>query len=187
MFGYILGSIPFGVIFSNILGNGKLRETGSKNIGATNAFRTQGKIVGILTLVMDFLKGFVPYYFLETENEILNSFILAAPVIGHMFPIWLKFKGGKGIATYLGCLCALSPIVGFYTIITWIMMFLILKISAAAGLISVVTSLLIFDYARTALCWDFINQLYALIGLVVLIFVKHSENINRLIRRGQEV
>jgi glycerol-3-phosphate acyltransferase PlsY len=183
----MLGSIPFGVIFSNILGNGKLRETGSKNIGATNAFRTQGKIVGTLTFIMDFLKGFVPYYFLETENGILNSFILAAPIIGHMFPIWLKFKGGKGIATYFGGLCALSPLVGFYTIFIWVVVFSILRISAAAGLISVTTSLIIFDYARTALCWDFVNQLYALIGLVVLIFVKHNENIKRFIEKRKEV
>ena len=105
---YLSGSIPFGLILSNLFGNGKLRELGSKNIGATNVLRTQGKLLGALTLLFDFSKAFLPCYFLKTDNEFVNMLILAAPAIGHMFSIWLKFQGGNGVATYFGLLCAID-------------------------------------------------------------------------------
>jgi glycerol-3-phosphate acyltransferase PlsY len=100
-----------------------------------------------------------------------------------MFPIWLKFKGGKGIATYLGVLYALSPFVGGGTTVIWLCMFRILRISAAAGIISVVTSLVIFNYTRIAMCWDFLNHLYVLIGLVALIIAKHYDNLKRMMEK----
>ncbi|MDR2107287.1 MAG: glycerol-3-phosphate 1-O-acyltransferase PlsY [Holosporaceae bacterium] len=180
---YISGSIPFGLILSELFGKGKLREKGSKNIGATNVIRTQGKILGLLTFLLDFLKGLIPCYFLKTDNEILNLLILAAPVIGHIFPIWLKFKGGKGIAAYFGILYALNPFVCLSTAFIWVTMFAVTKISAAAGLLSITAGLAIFCYAGISLCLNFINQLYVLMGLVVLIFLKHTENIKRLIKK----
>jgi glycerol-3-phosphate acyltransferase PlsY len=182
---YLLGSIPFGLILSKIFGDGKLRERGSKNIGATNSFRTQGKTIGTATFLLDFLKGFIPYYFLKTDSEILNLFLLAAPVVGHIFPVWLNFNGGKGIATYFGVLCALSPFVCFGTAIIWISMFCITKISAVASLLSVLSSLIICNYTRISLCLDFINQLYVLTGLAVLIILRHHENIKQLIGKKQ--
>ncbi|MDR1982920.1 MAG: glycerol-3-phosphate 1-O-acyltransferase PlsY [Holosporaceae bacterium] len=182
---YLLGSIPFGLILSKMFGDGKLRERGSKNIGATNAFRTQGKIIGTITFLLDFLKGFVPCYFLKTDSEILNLLVLAAPIVGHMFPIWLKFKGGKGIASYFGTLCALSPFTCFGTALIWISMFCITRVSAVAGLLSVISSLIIFNYTRISLCLGFINQLYVLMGLAVLIIVKHHENIRQLFKKEQ--
>ncbi|MDR1334042.1 MAG: glycerol-3-phosphate 1-O-acyltransferase PlsY [Holosporaceae bacterium] len=183
---YLLGSIPFGLVLSHLWGDGKLREKGSKNIGATNAMRTQGITIGIATFLLDFLKGFVACYFLKTESEILNLVILAAPVLGHMFPIWLKFQGGKGIATYFGILAALSPFVCSGTVFIWGVMFYITRISAIAGLLSVTASLLIFNYARISLCWDFINHLYVLMGLVLLIFLKHHENIRHFLKNEQQ-
>ncbi|MDR0753701.1 MAG: glycerol-3-phosphate 1-O-acyltransferase PlsY [Holosporaceae bacterium] len=180
---YLAGSVPFGLIISKIFGDGKLHERGSKNIGATNAFRTQGKVIGMLTLLLDFLKGFVPCYFFKTESDCLNLLILIAPVIGHIFPIWLKFKGGKGIAAYFGVLCALSQIVCYGTALIWAATFFITRISAVASLVSIVSSLIIFNYARIALCLNFINQSYALMGLVILIIVKHKENIKRLMKK----
>ncbi|MDR0968868.1 MAG: glycerol-3-phosphate 1-O-acyltransferase PlsY [Holosporaceae bacterium] len=185
LFAYILGSIPFGLILSKAFGDGKIRQRGSKNIGATNAFRTQGKAIGALTLALDFLKGFAACYFLKTDSEIINLATLAAPVVGHVFPIWLRFRGGKGVATYLGVLCALSPFVFGGTAVVWVSMFLITKISAVAGLLSVAMSLVIFAYTRNALCLPFANQLLILIGLVLLIIVKHSDNIKRLVK-GEE-
>jgi glycerol-3-phosphate acyltransferase PlsY len=112
--------------------------------------------------------------------------ILAAPVIGHMFPVWLKFRGGKGIATYFGILGALSPIVCLGTLLIWVAMFFIIRISAAAGLLSVTTSLVIFNYARISIFCDFVNLLYFLMGLVVLIFIKHRENIKQFLKKEQE-
>jgi glycerol-3-phosphate acyltransferase PlsY len=182
---YVSGSIPFGLIFSEVFGRGKLRTTGSKNIGATNVMRTQGKILGVLTFLSDFLKGLIPCYFLKTDNEILNLAILAAPVIGHIFPIWLKFKGGKGIATWFGILYALSPFVCISTACIWAAMFAVTGVSAAAGLTSIAVGLGIFCYTGISLCWNFLNQLYVLMGLVVLIFLRHRENIGRLMKKGQ--
>jgi glycerol-3-phosphate acyltransferase PlsY len=173
-------------VLSHLFGDGKLREKGSQNIGTTNAMRTQGKAIGIATFLLDFLKGFIPCYFLKAESEVINLLTFAAPVLGHMFSIWLKFQGGKGIATYFGLLAALSPFVCFGTILVWVAMFSITKISAVAGLLSVTASLLIFNYARLSLCLDFINHLYVLIGLVLLIFWKHHENIRKLFKKEQE-
>ena len=182
---YLLGAIPFGLILSKIFGDGKLTESGSKNIGATNAFRTQGKMIGAATLFFDFLKGFIPCYFLKTENGCLSLLILVAPVVGHIFPIWLKFRGGKGVATYFGVLDALSPIVCVGSMLMWGVTFLITRVSAVASLVSIILSLMILNYARIALCLNFINQLHALIGLVVLIIIRHSENIKRLMKKEQ--
>jgi glycerol-3-phosphate acyltransferase PlsY len=183
---YLSGAIPFGLILSRLFGDGKLTEKGSRNIGATNAMRTQGKFIGISTFLLDFLKGFVPYSLLRTQSEPLDLLILAAPVIGHMFPVWLKFHGGKGIATYFGILAALNPFVCFGTLLVWTAMFLITRISAAAGLLSVTSSLIIFNYARVSLCLDFLNHLYVLIGLVVLIFIKHHENIKQFVGKEHQ-
>ncbi|MDR0580772.1 MAG: glycerol-3-phosphate 1-O-acyltransferase PlsY [Holosporaceae bacterium] len=183
---YLLGAIPFGLIFSKMFGDGKLRESGSKNIGATNAFRTQGRMIGALTLLADFLKGYLPYHFWKTECDGLNLLLFVAPIVGHIFPIWLKFKGGKGVATYFGMLGALSPTTCFGTAFIWMGIFVITKISAVASLISVASSLIILNYVRITLCLNFINQLYALIGVAVLITVKHRENIKLLIKRNDE-
>ncbi|MDR2781728.1 MAG: glycerol-3-phosphate 1-O-acyltransferase PlsY [Holosporaceae bacterium] len=183
---YFLGSIPFGLILSHLFGDGKIMEKGSRNIGATNAMRTQGKVIGVSTFLLDFSKGFVACFFLKTESESLNLLILAAPVIGHMFSIWLKFRGGKGIATYFGVLAALNPLVCFGTVLVWRVMFFITKTSAAAGLLSVTSSLVIFNHARISLCLDFVNHMYVLMALVVLIFIKHHENIKRFIKNEQQ-
>jgi glycerol-3-phosphate acyltransferase PlsY len=183
---YLSGSIPFGLVLSRLFGDGKLTERGSKNIGATNVLRTQGKLLGISTFLLDFLKGFAAYSLLKTQSESLNLLILAAPVIGHMFSVWLKFRGGKGIATYFGILAALNPFVCFGTLLIWAAMFFITRVSAAAGLLSVTSSLIIFNYARISLCLDFLNHLYVLMALVVLIFIKHHENIKQFIENEHQ-
>ncbi|MDR2067745.1 MAG: glycerol-3-phosphate 1-O-acyltransferase PlsY [Holosporaceae bacterium] len=182
---YLLGSIPFGVIFSNLFGKSNLRQTGSKNIGATNVLRTQGKLLGVLTFIMDFLKGFAACYFLRVDDEILNLMITAAPVLGHIFPVWLKFRGGKGVATYFGILYAINAFTFGSVLAIWLATFLAVKISSIAGLVSVFASLFIFGYVGHALCLDFINQLYVLIALVVLIFFRHKENMKRLLKKKE--
>lgn len=185
LFSYFLGTIPFGLILSNLFGRGNLRESGSKNIGATNVLRTQGKILGFVTFVLDFAKGFIACHFLQTDNEIINVIVIAAPVFGHIFPIWLKFKGGKGVATYFGVLCALNLYAFIGSIAVWIAVFAIVRISSVAGLASVISSCILFFYIQNSNRLDFINQLYVLMILVAIIIVKHHENIRRLINNNE--
>lgn len=173
---YISGSIPFGLILSNYFGNGKLREQGSKNIGATNVVRTQGKLLGFLTFFLDFLKAFLPCVFLHTNNEISNLLIVFLPTFGHMFPIWLAFKGGKGVASYFGTLAALNPALFLATVGIWAVVFAIWKISAIASLVSSGLSLII---ARFFCPVDFYDA-GVLIALSSLIFIKHRPNLKQL-------
>lgn len=174
---YLSGSIPFGLILSNLFGKGNLREMGSKNIGATNVVRTQGKTLGALTFLLDFLKTYLPCYFLKTDSHIINLLILAAPVLGHIFPVWLKFKGGKGIASYLALLLAIDPIVFLFTISCWLIGFAITKISAVAGLSSVILSVLAFFIKNLD---SGLDKTYVLIALVFIIIIRHHENIKKL-------
>jgi len=185
LFAYLLGSIPFGLILSKFFGDGKLRESGSKNIGATNVMRTQGKTLGALTFFLDFAKGFLACYFLQTDHEIVNLLVVAAPVMGHMFPVWLKFKGGKGVATYFGILCALNVYVFLGAIIVWGLAFAISKTSSIAGLASVILSCVIFFFVQHESNSDFLNQFYVLMILVMVIVAKHHENIKRLITKSE--
>ncbi|MDR3155875.1 MAG: glycerol-3-phosphate 1-O-acyltransferase PlsY [Holosporaceae bacterium] len=180
---YIFGSIPFGLILSNCFGNGLLRETGSKNIGATNVMRTQGKILGLSTFFLDSFKGFFACHFLQTNDVFLNLAIMGAVVIGHMFPLWLKFRGGKGIATYIGLLGALDIYVFATTIIIWIIVFSICRISAVAGLASAVSSCLFIEFVPYTHHRHDTKQLYLLIVLVTLIIAKHRENIRQLMSK----
>ena len=180
LFAYLLGSIPFGLIFSELFGSGGLREKGSGNIGSTNVLRTQGKLLSAMTLVCDFSKAFIPCYFFDSGGLICNLLILVAPTIGHMFPIWLKFKGGKGVATFLGTVGAISWFVLLCAGLIWIAVFLTCRISSVSCLIAVSSSLLLYRYVQNN-----IFTMGALIFLVILIFIKHKDNLIRL-RNNQE-
>ncbi|MCR5224873.1 MAG: glycerol-3-phosphate 1-O-acyltransferase PlsY [Alphaproteobacteria bacterium] len=182
---YLLGSIPFGLILSNLFGKGNLRESGSKNIGTTNVMRTQGKLLGALTFLLDFGKGAAAVYFLHTDNSLINIAVAVLPVFGHMYPVWLKFHGGKGVATYFGILSILSPITFICTIVLWVSAYLITKVSAVGGITSVLISLPIFYYQESGRYLDFVNLFCALIFLVVVIVFKHKENIRRLINGNE--
>ena len=182
---YISGSIPFGLILSNLFGDGKLREKGSKNIGATNVLRTQGKLLGALTLLFDFLKAFLPCYFLKTNNELVNILILLAPTMGHMFSLWLKFKGGKGVASYLGTLGAIDICTLLITGVIWIGIFLAYRISSVSCLLSIVLSCGVFSGIKYYEHLDFFNELCVLMILAVFIIFKHHENIKRLLSGGE--
>lgn len=175
LFAYLLGSIPFGLIFSELFGSGGLREKGSGNIGSTNVLRTQGKLLGAMTLVCDFSKAFIPCYFFDSGDLICNLLILVAPTIGHMFSIWLKFKGGKGVATFLGTIGAISWAVLLGAVLVWGTVFVACRISSVSCLIAVSSSLLIYRYIQNDI---FIMSV--LIFLVILIFIKHKDNLIRL-------
>lgn len=176
---YLLGSIPFGLILSNLFGKGNLCETGSKSIGATNVLRTQGKSLGFLTFLLDFLKGFAVCYCFHSDNGLMNSAFVALPVFGHMFPVWLKFNGGKGIATYFGVLCALDVYVLLAALLVWLAVFAIWKFSSLSGLVSVISSCAFF-YFMDHSSLHFLNRWCALIVVVVVIIIRHHENIKRL-------
>lgn len=183
LFAYLLGSVPFGLILSNLFGNGKLRNSGSKNIGTTNVMRTQGKTLGILTFLLDFGKGATAVYLLHANNMWLNIIIAVAPVVGHIFPVWLKFKGGKGIATYFGILLPLSPATLIATLTVWIFGFVVSKISAVGGMISVISSLFVFYFFEARREQFSMNMLYVLAILVAVIIFRHKENIQKLLKQ----
>ena len=182
---YLFGSIPFGLILSNFCGNGKLRSQGSGNIGATNVLRTQGKILGFTTFFLDALKGAIPL--LIFKNADYQAYIFLAAVCGHMFPIWLKFQGGKGISTFFGALAIFQPYSFPLAILAWIITFKITRLSSLSGLISVGFSTILF----AAICLVYEKDAYgiydflAFFATAILIFVKHKDNIKRLIS-GQE-
>ena len=145
VYSYFLGSIPFGFILTKIFLKQDIRETGSGNIGATNVLRTGNKFLAILTLVLDFLKG---YMTIIITLKYFNDLILLSALIcllGHIFSIWLKFKGGKGVATYLGILLALSVNYFLIFIIVWFSILLIFKYSSLSSILSTF-GILIYEY-----------------------------------------
>lgn len=184
LFAYLIGSIPFGKIITKILINKDITQTGSGNIGATNVYRSVSKKAGILVLILDAIKpiivlAIIQYLNPNLFNEYKYIFFLVS-IIGHIFPIWLKFKGGKGVACFFGGNLLLMPIPTVFAMIIWLLVVKFSKLSSFGALLSifVLTSYeLIFIYGT-------LNKGIILL-LFVLIFLKHSSNIKRLIK-GQE-
>ena len=171
---YLMGSIPFGLILTKIFLNKDIREIGSGNIGATNALRTGNKTIGYSTLVLDILKAVAPVVYVKIFYQDFLYIASLCAFLGHVFPIWLKFKGGKGVATYVGILFAINFYFGIIFIISWFVTFLISKFSSLSSLIgaaSIPIYLLILK--------EF-NQVIFFTIMFVLIFFTHRENIKRL-------
>ena len=177
--GYLLGSIPFGLVLTRLAGKGDVRKIGSGNIGATNVLRTGSKPLAALTLILDCLKATAAILIAQgLWGDGTGVFAAAGALIGHLYPVWLRFRGGKGVATLLGVLIPLLPIAaGVYTAI-WILLLLTLRISSAAGMTAAasapVTALLLHS-----------TLFPMLLGFAVLVLWKHRENVLRL-RRGTE-
>ena len=136
LFSYLMGSIPFGYILTKILLKKDIREIGSGNVGATNALRTGNKIIGYGTLLLDILKAIITIIFIKLNFADYLYISSLCVFIGHVFPIWLKFKGGKGVATYVGILFCINIMFGFIFIIIWLLIFLIFKYSSLSSLIA---------------------------------------------------
>jgi glycerol-3-phosphate acyltransferase PlsY len=175
---YLIGSIPFGLLISKMRGVDPRRK-GSGNIGATNILRVVGKKEAILTLVCDVLKGFIPIFasgLLElTEGTLF--FIALAVILGHIFPVFLKFKGGKGVATSFGAFLALSPQIALLALLIWIGGFSLAKVSSIGALAAFgALPFLAFFFKPD---WDFI-LLASIVS--VLVYVRHWENIQRLLK-----
>ena len=149
-FSYLSGSIPFGLILTKFFGDQDVRKIGSGNIGATNVLRTGNKLLAVTTLILDILKGYVPVVITQQFfSEYLHLSALMA-FLGHIFPIWLKFKGGKGVATYLGILFALSYGLSVLFIFTWIVVSLIFKYSSVSSMFASFTVFVIHTMREIA-------------------------------------
>jgi acyl phosphate:glycerol-3-phosphate acyltransferase len=178
--GYLLGSIPFGLLFTRMAGLGDVRKIGSGNIGATNVLRTGNKKVAALTLLFDALKGFIPVvaagWYGATEAPL---FAAAGAIAGHLFPVWLGFKGGKGVATSIGVLFGLYWVLGLFYLVVWLTLAFVFKRSSLAALIaSAASPLVAYFVGRTDL-------IVPLIVLAAVVWFMHRTNILRLIRREE--
>ena len=177
---YLSGSIPFGLILAKFFLNKDLRKIGSKNIGATNVLRTGNKLIAALTLIFDITKGVIPVLFTKEYFTDLVYLSSLAAFLGHIFPVWLKFKGGKGVATYLGILFVLSLNLSFIFCISWIIISLITKYSSLS---SIMSALIIFIFA-------FLNNNFELTSYLFITFIiilyTHRLNIIRIKNKSED-
>ena len=171
---YLIGSIPFGLILTKIFLNKDIREIGSGNIGATNALRSGNKAIGYSTLLLDILKAVAPVVYVKIFYQDFLYISSLCAFLGHVFPIWLKFKGGKGVATYVGILFAINFYFGIIFAISWFVTFFISKFSSLSSLVGA-ASIPIYLLILTQF-----DQVIFFTIMFVLIFFTHRENIKRL-------
>ena len=176
VFGYLLGSIPFGILLTRLAGTEDIRAVGSGNIGATNVLRTGRKGLAAATLVGDALKGAAAVVVvLDVSNRNLALIAAFGAFLGHLFPVWLKFQGGKGVATYIGVLLALSWLAAVGFCLTWIMVAAVTRYSSLSGLVAAA--------ATPAVLWmiDSRPEAQLFLLLTVVLWIRHRDNIVRLI------
>ena len=174
-----MGSIPFGYLLTKIFLKKDIRDIGSGNIGATNALRTGNKLIGYSTLTLDILKAVLPVIFIKFNYPEYIYVSSLSVFIGHVFPLWLKFKGGKGVATYVGILFCINILFGLLFISTWLLLYFIFKYSSLSSLLA---TLSIPAYILFFLSGQ--NIIFFLI-IFVLIFYTHKENVKRLINKEE--
>lgn len=181
LIGYLGGSIPFGLLITQLAGLGDVRAIGSGNIGATNVLRTGNKFLAAFTLVADILKGLIPVLIVSSMYGLIAAGLFAGffAILGHMFPIWLKFKGGKGVATYIGVSFGFFWPAGVVFIIVWLLMAYAFRYSSLSALIAcLVTPLFAFINADILIA-------ISLFLMSILVIMRHRSNIERLIA-GEE-
>ena len=171
---YLFGSIPFGLLLTKIFLKKDIREIGSGNIGATNVLRAGNKILGYSTLVFDILKAVLPILYIKFFMSDYLYISALSIFIGHVFPIWLKFKGGKGVASYLGILCCLDIYTALIFGVVWITIFILFKFSSLSSLLASLT-IPIFHFF-----YNSNSDYYFYFMMFILIFFTHRENIKRL-------
>ena len=180
---YLIGSIPFALLIPKFFGHGDIRNIGSGNVGATNVLRTGNKFLAFIVLFLDILKGLLPFILLNLYSEniglLQTIFLCHFSILGHIFPIWLKFKGGKGVATYIGFLFGINLVLGLFFLIIWLTIALVFKYSSLSSLIASTIAPIYFIIKAD----NYIAIL--LVYLCAVIFVKHHENIKRLINRTE--
>jgi len=182
---YLFGSIPFAYILTLILGYGDIRKIGSGNVGATNVLRTGKKGLAIAVLALDVMKGYLPitiflYYYHLDHTSFYLLLIGSISVIGHIFPVWLKFKGGKGVSTYIGFIFGIDYKLGVIFVLSWLIIGVVKKYSSLASIFSLIALPLYaiaFSYNQ--------NIIYTLILISFLIIIKHTSNIKRLLNGSE--
>lgn len=181
---YFLGSIPFALIIPRIFGYGDIRNIGSGNIGATNVLRMGNKYIAFLVLLADVLKGLLPFIILSMYFDemgiLLKIFLSHFAVLGHIFPIWLKFKGGKGVATYIGLLLGLNLYLGIAFIFIWLIIAYLFKYSSLSSLFSSLIAPIYFIFMSPHKFTGFF-----LLYIFLIILLKHRENIKRLLNKSE--
>ena len=176
---YLMGSIPFGLILTKIFLKKDIRELGSGNIGATNVLRTGNKKIGYLTLIMDVLKAVVPVLYIKLNFPELVYISSLSVFIGHVFPIWLKFSGGKGVATYIGILFSINFILGIVFVTSWLIIFFVSKYSSLGSILSSL-AIPVFIFLNS----NYENEYFFIIMLVLILYT-HRENVKRLINKEE--
>ena len=176
---YLMGSIPFGYVLTKIFLKKDIRDIGSGNIGATNALRTGNKFIGYSTLTLDVLKAVLPLVFIKFNYPEYIYVSSLSVFIGHVFPLWLKFKGGKGVATYVGILFCINILFGLLFISTWIILYFIFKYSSLSSLLAALSipAYILFFLSGQNIIFFFI--------MFILIFYTHKENVKRLINKEE--
>ena len=181
---YLVGSLPFALILTKLSGFGDIRNIGSGNVGATNVLRTGNKLLAIIVLALDILKGLIPYLIIHiyfNELSLLNKiFLCHFAVIGHIYPIWLKFKGGKGVATYIGFLFGLNPYIAISFLLIWLVVAYMSKYSSLGSLVGIFVAPAYFIFIN----FNFNISIF-FIYLSFVIVIKHKENIKRLINKTE--
>ena len=177
--GYLLGSIPFGLLLTRVSGKGDIRDIGSGNIGATNVLRTGSKGLAALTLLLDAAKGALAVWLAQRYWPDCELDAAAAALIGHLYPMWLRFHGGKGVATLLGILVPLLPVGALVYALVWVGLLLAVRISSVAGMAAAASA------PVTAAVLNDLRLFPALLGFALLVIWKHRDNIRRL-GRGEE-
>lgn len=172
--GYLVGSVPFGLILTRLAGLGDIRNIGSGNIGATNVLRTGNKFLALLTLLLDIGKGAAAALIAEYIYPGLGIYAGGGAFLGHCYSVFLKFSGGKGVATFLGIMIALNPFTGLACCLTWLITALVFRISSLSALITAMLSPLYGYYFSN------INLALLAVVLCVLMLIKHKDNIKRL-------
>ena len=175
---YFMGSIPFGYILTKIILKKDIRDIGSGNIGATNALRTGNKIIAYSTLSLDVAKAIIPIIYIKIFYFDYIFIASLCAFLGHVFPLWLKFKGGKGVATYVGILFALNLSFGFIFISVWFVVFLFSKYSSLSSIISTLSIPIYLLFIGN-------NNYFFFLIMFVLVFYTHRENVKRLINREE--
>ena len=170
---YLMGSIPFGFLLTKLILKKDIRNIGSGNIGATNVLRTGNKYIGYITLILDVAKAIIPVIYIKLTNVDFIFITSLCVFLGHVFPIWLKFKGGKGVATYLGILFSLNLIYGLIFIFVWFVTFLFSKFSSLSSMLASLSIPIYLIISGNN------NYIFFLI-MFVLIFYTHRENVKRL-------